>query len=131
MENTAIVGIYDRQHRWLVSKRSDSLTLYPSLWSFPGGHLEDGEKAVDAAIRELLEETGLIVAKEQLAYSLTHKSKQKGRCHLYLMAYVGAIEGQQPVNKEPHKHSDWVWMPEKTLITLPLIPTLEVFFHGR
>jgi len=30
-------------------------------WSFPGGHLEDGESVVDCAKREIQEETGLTV----------------------------------------------------------------------
>lgn len=30
-------------------------------WSFPGGHLEDGESVVDCAKREIKEETGLTV----------------------------------------------------------------------
>lgn len=29
------------------------------LWSFPGGHIEPGEAAIDAARREVLEETGI------------------------------------------------------------------------
>ena len=39
--------------------RSPHERIYPDLWQFVSGALNDGEKAVDAALRELKEETGL------------------------------------------------------------------------
>ncbi|MEM1307588.1 MAG: NUDIX hydrolase [Pseudomonadota bacterium] len=40
------------------------------LWSLPGGHIEPGERAVAAALRELFEETG--VRAEVVAPVMTH-----------------------------------------------------------
>ena len=35
---------------------------HAGLWSFPGGHLEPGESILEAARRELVEETGVLAA---------------------------------------------------------------------
>jgi A/G-specific adenine glycosylase len=53
----AVVVLRDRG-RWLVQRRPPS-GLLGGLWEFPGGKIEPHERAVDAALRELAEETGL------------------------------------------------------------------------
>ncbi|MFD5910266.1 NUDIX hydrolase [Streptomyces massasporeus] len=43
------------------------------LWQFPAGAIEDGEAAEDAAVRETIEETGLVVtAIRQIGYLESH-----------------------------------------------------------
>ena len=46
-------------HGLLLIQRGDSLT---KSWALPGGHVEVGESWEEAAVRELAEETGLIVS---------------------------------------------------------------------
>lgn len=52
--------VYDRAERLLLVRRGQEPGL--GLWSVPGGRVEPGESLAAAAAREVLEETGLIVA---------------------------------------------------------------------
>lgn len=44
---------------FLLLHRTKDEEVYPDIWQFITGSIESGEKAVDAALRELQEETGL------------------------------------------------------------------------
>ncbi len=46
------------QPSYLLMRRSDNEELYPGLWQYVTGTIEAGETAVEAALRELHEETG-------------------------------------------------------------------------
>ena len=47
--------------RFLLLRRKEDDPLYPGIWQIVTGTIEPGEHAVDAALREILEETGLTV----------------------------------------------------------------------
>lgn len=70
----------------------------PAHWIFPKGHIEHGESAEDAAVREVLEETG-IQATPQTYLDTTQFSLHEDviRVAFYLLLYcrsVGSGEGR-------------------------------------
>lgn len=68
----------------------------PLGWALPGGFIDYGESAEDAARREALEETGLHVRLSILlgVYSAPDRDP---RHHTMSVVYVARADGQQPV----------------------------------
>ena len=51
---------FERDQPWyLLLHRSKDEKIYPDIWQFVSGSIEGNESAVDAALRELSEETGI------------------------------------------------------------------------
>lgn len=61
----------------LISKRSSLKKKYPLKWECNGGALLSGEDAVDGLIREIYEELGITLKKENAIYLKTVKKTHK------------------------------------------------------
>jgi 8-oxo-dGTP pyrophosphatase MutT (NUDIX family) len=60
------VTLVDPRGRVLMQERDEHAPVWPEMWCFPGGGVERGEEPVDAAVRELAEETGVVVEPDDL-----------------------------------------------------------------
>ncbi len=86
---TYVVMITQYREQWLLVRHRERIT-----WEIPGGHIEPGEAADDAARRELYEETG--AAKYHIApicdYSVTMDGVTKhGRLYTASIETLGAL----------------------------------------
>jgi 8-oxo-dGTP diphosphatase len=80
------------------------------LLQFPGGKPDAHETPTAAAIRETLEETGLrIAAPIEVARQVDDFPEIEKRYETVF--FVAWWDGDEPVNREPHKCEGWAWYP--------------------
>ncbi|MFJ2782090.1 NUDIX domain-containing protein [Kitasatospora sp. NPDC087315] len=93
-------------------------------WTIPGGKVEVGERLDEAAARELREETGLIVAAEdlRLVHTVQVAVGWDGRGPFLLSVFLATAWRGELTNTEPDKHLDVLWSPADAL-PLPMFPT--------
>ena len=83
----------------------------PLLLCLPSGKVEAGEDVVAAAVRETSEETGITLACDQLrCAAVVHHLGPGGQPRIgWFFAAVAGWPGE-PVNREPAKHTELVWI---------------------
>lgn len=71
-----VLGIVENlEGKYLITRRSMDKSWAPGHWEIPGGGVMAGEESLEAAIREVTEETGLDVAKAEAELVFTYKQK--------------------------------------------------------
>ncbi|VAV93957.1 hypothetical protein MNBD_ALPHA08-1485 [hydrothermal vent metagenome] len=87
------------------------------LWSFPGGHVEQGEALRDAALRELAEETGINAEIVKLldTIDIIHRdSSGEIEAHFILSVFLGSWIGGEAVADSDASDVRWVSASEAT-----------------
>ena len=86
---------------------------YGKHWDYPKGHLEKGETAWQAAVRELREETGIHqvdrVGRFQRAMHYAFHSKKKGDVAKTVTYFLGRT--RKETVKLSDEHEGYAWLP--------------------
>ena len=108
----AVVVLSDHRGRWLVQRRPDR-GLLGGLWEFPGGKVEAGETPIEAARRELAEETGVRVGPLRSVGLIAH-----GYSHFSVDLHV--FRARLPAGQRRRSRSDLRWVDLRALRKLAL-----------
>jgi 8-oxo-dGTP pyrophosphatase MutT (NUDIX family) len=157
----AVVLLSDAAGRacFLLTRRAAGLRKHARQWALPGGRVDPGESAADAARRELHEEVGLALAPDAALGLLDDYPTRSGFLITPVVFWGGADPALAPnpdevasvhrVPLEDLEHPDvprFVTIPEsdRPVIQVPLLQTLvhaptaavvyqlrEVVMHGR
>ncbi len=102
----------------LLCKRSNKVR-YNGSWSVPGGHIERGESAEEAAQREVFEETMIMVSGPLDSLGVYNDGKGTRRYALFAKELNSKVE---PIIDE--EHDDWGWF-HKDKLPSPIAPFIK------
>ena len=130
----AVYIIFSKDSKILLHRRANTGYM-DGKYSLPSGHLDGGESAVEAAIRETKEEIGVDINPKDLRFiHLTHRVAEEGdheRMDLYFA--ISKWQGRSN-NAEPDKCDDIRWFEKDNLPEniIPAVKTaLELIAHGE
>jgi 8-oxo-dGTP diphosphatase len=110
---TVVAAIIRKEAKILLGRRPHH-KRHGGLWEFPGGKIDEGETAVDAITRELLEELGV----ETLSVGgVVYECRDPDSPYLIQFFEVD-IRGRP----EPTEHTEIIWYEPESLTTVRLAP---------
>lgn len=115
-----VVGalIHDPAGRIYVQRRSKQRTLFPDCWDIVGGHVDAGERLLDALAREVLEETGWRLVSLGPVVEILDWSAADGVSRREIDLLVQVQGDLTNPYLEPDKHSEGRWLKPSELPAL-------------
>jgi len=110
-------------NEFLLLKRTDDKS-YPNLWGVPTGKIEQGETAIQTIIRELYEETEILLSADRLKLVDTFCVTTEDMSFKYTLYFVN-FDIIPTVKINPFEHKEYTWIHYDMIDSLELVPDAE------
>ncbi|MGN7411625.1 NUDIX hydrolase [Paenibacillus sp. SAF-068] len=108
-EGVAVVLLKKSQDQYRVLMLKRAGRMLHNEWCYVGGGIEQGEKAWEAALREVHEETGITKVRLYSANQFEQFYSPKDEYIYTAPVFVGYVDESQPVRLN-HEHTEYQWM---------------------
>ena len=123
----AAYGIISNKDDILLCRLSAKLPHLDGMWTLPGGGLEFREHPIDAMVREVREETGLIVAPGDLAgVDSNSVDTPDADFHGIRILYHAEVVGGELKNEQNGTTDLCQWCPRSSLSALPMVELVNI-----
>ena len=105
----AVYLIIKKEDGKVLLQRRQGSKLWPGFLALPAGHIDEGENAIDAVIREAREELSIEITEEDIIDSFVVNRRNKSlKPYFDVYFEINSYQGEITIN-EPEKCSELKW----------------------
>ena len=124
----AVGAVVFKDNKVLLVKRGDPPSK--GVWAIPGGSVELGETLKEAAEREILEETGIVIKAGDPCYSfesIHRDDSDRVRFHYYIVDLEATYISGEPTPGDDAQDAGWI--SRELLCRLNVTPVTRKLLH--
>lgn len=103
----------------VCNAKGEALVLkanYKAYWSFPGGWIEDNQTPMEAALRELQEETGITLSSEDIRFFfMVNRSSELMQSYQFIFLAMNALPDKEELQLQPDEIDTYKFVSRQTV----------------
>lgn len=127
-----VVGCFIQYEQKILLLHRQDYKPEGNTWGMPAGKVDSGENVLETMVREIREETNLIISPSKLNYFKKIYVKYPSHDFIYHIFY-NILDNPPKIKINPKEHKDFKWVSPEKALTLPLVTDgdacIRLFFN--